>query len=109
MSCDFNNNNAKGHKLAIIQDSLFENDSTLDTVLRVNKRNQLVKDGVINIQESTFLGKKALISKRSKSTYFDKCSTCHEMCGLNINPDVVLYPEKRGIVKQLTLFKLKSA
>lgn len=107
VSCDFNIDNETGHKLAKIQADLFKNESTLDTVLRVNKNNELVKSGVINVKESTFLGKKALISKYNKSTYFGKCSTCHEMCGLNIKTIDKQYPDKKGIVKQLTLFKNK--
>jgi hypothetical protein len=104
VSCDFNLDNAKGHKLAKVQNDLFLNDSVLDTVLRVNKRNELVKNGVINVKQSKFLGKKALISKYNKKTYFGKCSTCKEMCGLNINPEKKLYPKKKGIVKQTKLF-----
>lgn len=105
VSCDFNLNNETGSKLAEIQRALFEHSETLDTILRVNKKNELVKTGVINTTQTTFLGKKALVSKFNKSTYFGKCSTCHEMCGVNISPENKLYPDKRGIVKQTTLFK----
>jgi len=73
--------------------------------LRVNKKNDLVKQGVINVEQTKFLGKNALVSKMNRSTYFGKCSTCHEMCGLNIRPEVVEYPKKKGISKQLNLFK----
>jgi hypothetical protein len=104
VSCDFNLNNIQGHKLAKIQSELFLNENTLDTVLRVNKKNDLVKNGVINVKQSKFLGKNALISKYNKKTYFGKCSTCKEMCGLNINQDVKTYPQKRGIIKQTKLF-----
>lgn len=106
VSADFNVNNLKGLELSKIQNELFKNTSVLDTVLRVNKNNRLAKDGVINVTESTFLGKKAIISKFKKSTYFGKCSTCHEMCGLNIKTNYI-YPEKRGTTKQLSLFKNK--
>lgn len=105
VSADFNLNNETGHILAKRQTELFKNDNTLDTVLRVNKRNPLVKDGVINVATTDFLGKKALVSKYKLSTYFGKCSTCHEMCGLNIKPTEQLYPNKKGITKQLKLFK----
>jgi hypothetical protein len=107
VSCDFNLNNETGHKLSKIQSELFKNESTLDTVLRVNKRNELVKEGVINVKQSTFLGKKAIISKYNKTTYFGKCSTCHEMCGLNIKQEIQSYPDKRGVTKQMLLFKKK--
>lgn len=105
VSCEFNLTNEKGSELNEIQKQLFLNEDTLDTVLRVNKRNYLVKNEIIKVKETTFLGKKALVSKLNKSTYFGKCSTCHEMCGVNINPIKIEYPEKKGIVKQLKLFK----
>lgn len=105
VSCDFNLNNERGHTLAKIQSELFKNYPTLDTVLRVNKRNKLVRDGVINVRTSDFLGKKALISRYNPSTYFGKCSTCHEMCGLNIKTDETLYPKKRGTSRQMSMFK----
>ncbi len=107
VSADFNLNNPTGHELAKRQAELFKNENTLDTVLRVNKRNALVKDGVINVTTADFLGKKALVSKYRPNTYFGKCSTCHEMCGLNIKPKEISYPKKRGIIKQLSLFKKK--
>ena len=105
VSVDFNLNNETGYKLAKVQAELFKNEDTLDTVLRINKRNDLVKNGIINVAETTFLGKKALVSKFNRSTYFGKCSTCHEMCGLNIKPENKMYPNKKGITKQLRLFK----
>lgn len=105
VSADFNLENETGHKLAKVQSELFKNENTLDTVLRLNKRNALVTDGVVKVSETTFLGKKALVSKFKPSTYFGKCSTCHEMCGLNIKPSIQQYPNKRGIIKQLKLFR----
>ena len=105
VSANFYLENEIGNKLAKVQATLFKNDATLDTVLRVNKRNNLVKNEIINVEQSTFLGKKALVSKFNRSTYFGKCSTCHEMCGLNISPPIKTYPQKRGIIKQLSLFK----
>ena len=107
VSCEFNLTNDKGKELDKVQHELFKNEDTLDTVLRVNKRNDLVKNGIINVKETTFLGKKALVSKFNKNAYFGKCSTCHEMCGLNIKPENKIYPDKRGITKQLLLFKKK--
>ena len=105
VSCEFDLTNERGMKLDKIQHELFKNKDTLDTVLRVNKRNELVKNGVIKVKETLFLDKKALVSKFNKSTYFGKCSTCHEMCGLNIKPENKIYPDKKGIIKQLKLFK----
>jgi hypothetical protein len=105
VSCNFNLENETGHRLHITQNELFKHDLVIDTVLRVNKNNKLIKGGVINVVQSTFLGKKALISKFKPSTYFGKCPTCHEMCGVNIKDENKLYPDKRGTTKQLRLFK----
>jgi hypothetical protein len=104
VSCDFNLSNELGNKLSIIQNELFKNDDIIDTILRLNKKNELIKNGIINVKESTFLGKKALISKFNRNTYFGKCSNCHEMCGVSIKPKEVLYPTKKGTIKQLKLF-----
>lgn len=84
VSCDFNTDNATGKQLAEIQKKLFDNEGVIDTVLRVNKNNPLVREGVLRVKESKFLGKKALISKYNPKTYFGKCSTCLEMCGVNM-------------------------
>ncbi len=105
VSADFNMENETGHRLAKIQAELFNNSDTLDTILRVNKRNELVKQGIINVSDTTFLGKKALVSRFNRKTYFGKCSNCHEMCGLNIKLAEEKHPKKRGISKQLRLFK----
>jgi hypothetical protein len=104
VSCDFNLSNELGNKLSIIQNELFKNDDIIDTILRLNKKNELIKNGIINVKESKFLGKKALISKFNRNTYFGKCQNCHEMCGVSIKPKEVLYPTKKGTIKQLKLF-----
>lgn len=105
VSADFNLQNEIGFRLSKLQDKLFTNENTLDTVLRLNKNNKLIKEGVVNIVKSKFLDKNTIISKRNKSTYFGKCDTCHEMCGVNINIENKKYPTKKGILKQLKLFK----
>jgi len=84
VSCDFNLANKTGHRLHKIQERLFKSGAILDTVFRVSRKNKLVLDGVINIKESKFLGKKCYISKYNKKTYFGKCSTCLEMCGVKL-------------------------
>jgi len=104
VSCEFNLNNFEGAMLHEIQESLFKNEDILDTVLRVNNQSKLVSNGIINVDKVKFLGKNALISKYNKRSYLGKCSTCHEMCGVNIEPINKCYPNKRGILKQLSLF-----
>jgi cytochrome c553 len=105
ISCDFNQENEVGRKLLQTQSALFKKESILDTVFRPGKLNRWVTSGVVNVKESAFLGGKQLISKRSPATYIGKCSTCHEMCGLNINNKNYFYPERRGRTKQLEIFR----
>jgi len=100
VSCDFNLENKRGHELAKIQSELFNNEDTLDTVFRTNKNSQFVKDGIIKVRKSKFLGKNTLASKFNKKTYLGQCSTCKEMCGLNINKE---YLNKKPLLKQLSL------
>lgn len=84
VSADFNTDHPLGLQLSQIQDDLFKNELTLDTVLRVNKHNPYVKQGIIRIKESKFLGKRQYVSKHNRKTYLGKCGTCKEMCGVNI-------------------------
>lgn len=84
VSADFNSGNEIGVALAKVQEGLFKNAKTLDTVLRVAKGNPYVLDGIINIKRGNFMGKKQYLSKYNKKTYVGKCSTCLEMCGVNI-------------------------
>lgn len=79
VSFDFNN-----EQCAEIQRRLFKNKNTIDTVFRSSKNNPLVTEGVINIHKTKFLGKNCYVSKYNKKTYFGKCSSCLEMCGVNI-------------------------
>lgn len=85
VSFDFNINNDLGHKYFKIQKDLFKNDNVIDTVFRCSKNNPLLKDAVINVHKTKFLGKPALVSKYNKKTYFGKCGNCLEMCGANFN------------------------
>jgi len=100
VSCDFNKENEKGNELSKLQESLFDNDNVIDTVLRVNKNNELLRLGIINVKKSKFLGKPALISKYNAKTYLGKCDTCNEMCGTKMAAE---YINRIPIVKQLTL------
>ena len=103
VSCDFNLENETGRELSAIQDALFKRESVLDTVFRPSKSNPLVTEGVINIKQGLFMGKKTIISRRSRKTYLGKCSTCHEMCGARMKTEYD-YPDKPGTFKQLKMF-----
>lgn len=108
VSCDFNLDNSEGLRLSKIQHDLFKKSDTIDTVLRLSKGNDLIKSQIIKTIKTKFLGKNAIISKLNKSTYFGKCSNCHEMCGVKMSVKEKYYPEKLGISKQATLFKIKQ-
>lgn len=103
ISCDFNLDNPIGQWMAKIQSNLFKNDLTIDTVFRPSKKNKLILDGIINIKEEIFNGKKQLASKFNRKTYMGKCNSCKEMCGVNIKNDIYEYDNKRPLVKQLSL------
>lgn len=104
VSCSFNMEHPRGHEMAKIQAELLRNDATLETVFRPNRSNALVIDGVIHVAKTKFMDGAVLASKRNPSTYLGKCSTCHEMCGLNVMA-AKAYPSKPGTTKQLQLFK----
>jgi len=97
ISCDFND-----EKRAEVQRRLFKNESTIDTVFRPTKSNPFLLNGIINAKEEVFNGKKQLASKFNRKTYMGKCSTCKEMCGVNVLSNI-FYPNKRGLVKQLSI------
>ena len=106
ISCDFNNNNDIGKKLSLIQNDLFKNDLILDTVFRPTKNNYFVKNNIINISKGKFLNNEnTIISKFKKNTYTGSCSKCHQMCGINMLSNDKKYPDKKGIIKQLKIFK----
>lgn len=81
---DFNTENQQGKIYNEIQNSIVENYKFLDTVFRASKNNELVKNGIINVHKTKFLGKNALISKMNKKTYFGNCNNCLEMCGVKM-------------------------
>lgn len=84
VSCSFNLETEDGARMDRIQRELFLYEDTLDTVFRPSKDNPLVTAKTINVTETTFLKSKALASVRSPETYFGHCSTCKEMCGVNV-------------------------
>jgi hypothetical protein len=84
VSCDFNENNTIGKKMSLIQNDLFKNELTIDTVFRPSKNNTFVKDGIINTKKMGFMKSKALVSKFNKKAFTGKCENCLEMCGINL-------------------------
>ena len=82
VSCDFNKNNKTGYRLSQVQENLFKNDRTIDTVFRPTKNNRFVLEGIINTSKTNFLGNKSLVSKYNRKTYLGKCEKCKEQCGI---------------------------
>jgi hypothetical protein len=107
VSCEFNLENDKAKKLNNIQEKLISFDGYIDTVLRISKSNSLVSSGVVKINDLKFLGKKITASKRNKATYFGKCSSCKEMCGLNTGDDIKHYfkpmPKQYELIRAATM------
>lgn len=104
VSCDFNQDNEIGKQLSIIQDSLFSNIGTIDTIFRPSKKNPLVIGGIINSKVGVFNGSKQLMSKFNRKTYSGKCGNCKEMCGQNMNVNET-HLNKRKLTTQGKLFK----
>ena len=104
VTANFNQEKEHGRALLAKQNELLKMDGVIDTVLRVNKNNPLLKSGLIIAKNTQFLGKNTLASKWKNGTYFGKCGTCHEQCGLNVKLETATHPQKRGITKQLQLF-----
>ena len=88
VSCEFNLENNEAKKLNDIQEKLISVEGYIDTVLRISKSNELVSGDLVKINDLKFLGKKITASKRNRATYFGKCASCKEMCGLNTGDDI---------------------
>jgi len=82
VSFDFNTKNENGASFDLLQNWIFQNYDVLDTIFRCGKSNYLYKEGIINIKETKFLGKKCFVSKKNKKTYFGNCNNCIEKCGI---------------------------
>lgn len=84
VSCDFNEENEEGKRMAEIQRNLFKNDNIIDTVFRPSKNNYFVQNEIIKTKKSAFMKSTQLLSKYNKKTFTGKCANCLEMCGLNL-------------------------
>lgn len=84
VTCDFNLGNRTGENLSLIQEGLLKNDLVIDTVFRPSLGNDFVKNKIINVKRMGFMKSKAIVSKFNKKTFLGKCSSCIEMCGINV-------------------------
>lgn len=84
VSCDFNLENPEGKARAAVQAELFTKANTLDTVFRPSASNPFIERGVINVKKVPFLKAKMLASVYNQGTYFGRCETCPDMCGVTV-------------------------
>jgi len=84
VTADFNEANTIGAQMAEVQRKLLKNQYVIDTVFRPSSKNRLVVDGIINVKKMAFMNSTALISKYHKKAFVGKCSSCIELCGLNV-------------------------
>lgn len=106
VSCSFNIENERGHRLHKIQAGLFKHGDTIDTVFRPSASNPLVTSGVIKVAKVFFNGHKTLASKFNERTFTGKCGACQEQCGATVNTGIS-YANRPGIIKQ-TKFKFTN-
>lgn len=84
VSCAFDETTDEGRARAAVQEWLFDNENTLDTVFRPSKTNSFLARGVIKVTDRPFLRKaRVLASVYNPATYLGHCSTCPDMCGVN--------------------------
>lgn len=81
VSCDFNLNTIQGIMCNKIQESLFDNNDVIDTVLRISSDHQLIKNGIINTTKTRFMSSIVTASIKNKRTHIGYCSNCLDRCG----------------------------
>jgi hypothetical protein len=82
VSCDFNMDNHEGYIRSQIQNELFKNVKTIDTVFRPARDNPLVTNKVINTKKKRFLKSESIVSMFNDKAYLGYCNTCPDMCGI---------------------------
>lgn len=84
VSCEFNKKNVEGLRRHIIQDGLFRNNNHIDTIFRPTNDNPFLLKNIIIGRKIKFLSGYVLASIYNNNTYFGKCDTCPDMCGVNL-------------------------
>lgn len=79
VSCDF-----VDERLTRVQDELFRNENTIDTVFRPGPKNQFLIDGVIRAKKVKFMRNEILASVRNEGQFLGLCQDCPDMCGINL-------------------------
>ncbi|MCX5704416.1 MAG: hypothetical protein NT066_08025 [Candidatus Omnitrophica bacterium] len=78
-TADFNDK-----KLKKIQDDLLNNKIIIDTILRIDKNHELVKNNIVNIGKYKYMGATVFASKHDENVYFGYCDKCPDQCGVNL-------------------------
>lgn len=69
-------------KLKTIQDKLLNSDDVINNILRFNKNNSLVLNGIVNIKKVKFLKSYSYASIVDNNVYFSDCHNCPDKCGI---------------------------
>ena len=83
VSCDFNEDDPLGAKMANTQRHLFTLRPVIDNPLRVPRSHPLVQAGVIRLTVVRDLSAKRTVSISNESTYVGHCDGCPDQCGLS--------------------------
>lgn len=83
VSCEFNESNPEGERMALIQKRLFAMPYVIDNPLRVPRTHPLVVQGIIKLTVMRDLKSMRTISIAQPNTYVGNCAGCPDKCGLS--------------------------
>jgi hypothetical protein len=83
VSCEFNEADPLGAKMAAIQRRLFSKPPVIDNPLRVPRMHPLVKSGLIRLKVVKDLAANRTVSIHDDSAYVGHCGDCPDQCGLS--------------------------
>ena len=95
VSCDFNDADPIGARMAAVQRRLMAYEPMIDNPLRVPMNHDLVRSGVIKVRKVKDLASIRTISIAPESkTYLGHCSGCSELCGVGLVKTSIPKPAK---------------
>lgn len=92
VSCDFNEEDIVGARMALVQARLLRLRPIIDNPLRVSKSHPLAVSGVIRTTQLRDLNSVRTISLANPGTYLGHCKDCPDMCGLSSRRAVTTRP-----------------
>jgi hypothetical protein len=101
VSCEFNEADPLGAKLAATQRRLFSRKPVIDNPLRAPRTHPLVQAGVIRLRIVRDLNAKRTVSINDEAAYVGHCDSCPDQCGLSSTGPAHVKPVSR----QSDLFK----